>query len=89
MVKPSKECLPTLQIIFALIPPAGVAGGWPCFFVSLGMIGVLTAIVGDLAGIFGCLVGLKDSVTGKLSGYLFFFSLTFAKIFTFSIIFLY
>merc|ERR1711899_539243 len=51
------------KIIFALIPPAGVAGGWPCFFVSLGMIGVLTAIVGDLAGIFGCLVGLKDSVT--------------------------
>ena len=62
----SNICLPTLQIIFALIPPAGVAGGWPCFFVSLGMIGVLTAIVGDLAGIFGCLVGLKDSVTGKL-----------------------
>ena len=29
------------------------------------MIGILTAIVGDLAGIFGCLVGLKDSVTGK------------------------
>ena len=27
------------------------------------MIGLLTAVVGDLAGIFGCLVGLKDSVT--------------------------
>ena len=40
-----------------------MGGGWPCFFVSLGMIGLLTAIVGDLAGIFGCLVGLKDSVT--------------------------
>ena len=39
-------------------------GGWPCFFVSLGMIGLLTAIVGDLANIFGCLVGLKPSVTG-------------------------
>ena len=52
------------QIIFALIPPAGMAGGWPCFFCSMGMIGILTAIVGDLAGIFGCLVGLKDSVTG-------------------------
>lgn len=51
------------KIIFALIPPAGMAGGWPCFFVSLGMIGVLTAIVGDLASIFGCLVGLKDPVT--------------------------
>jgi len=51
------------KIIFALIPPAGIGGGWPCFFVSLGMIGLLTAVVGDLAGIFGCLVGLKDSVT--------------------------
>ena len=40
-------------------------GGWPCFFVSLGMIGLLTAIVGDLANIFGCLVGLKKSVTGN------------------------
>merc|ERR1719367_1820861 len=27
------------------------------------MIGLLTAIVGDLAGIFGCLVGLKKTVT--------------------------
>merc|ERR1712088_538128 len=51
------------KIIFALIPPAGMWGGWPCFFVSLGMIGLLTAIVGDLANIFGCLVGLKPSVT--------------------------
>ena len=41
-------------------------GGWPCFFVSLGMIGLLTAIVGDLANIFGCLVGLKPSVTGNI-----------------------
>ena len=55
-----------LQIIFALIPPAGMWGGWPCFFVSLGMIGLLTAIVGDLANIFGCLVGLKPSVTGNV-----------------------
>jgi len=27
------------------------------------VIGLLTAIVGDLAAIFGCLVGLKDTVT--------------------------
>jgi solute carrier family 8 (sodium/calcium exchanger) len=41
-----------------------MAGGYPCFIVSISMIGILTAIVGDLAGIFGCLVNLKDSVTG-------------------------
>ena len=27
------------------------------------MIGVLTAVIGDLASHFGCTVGLKDSVT--------------------------
>lgn len=58
------SCLP--QILFALVPPPGILGGWLCFFVSLGVIGLLTAIVGDLASIFGCLVGLKDAVTGKL-----------------------
>ena len=56
---------PLHQIIFALVPPPGILGGWLCFFVSLGVIGLLTAIVGDLASIFGCLVGLKDGVTGE------------------------
>ncbi|PAA51257.1 hypothetical protein BOX15_Mlig018197g2 [Macrostomum lignano] len=51
------------KIIFAVIPPPSIWGGWLCFFVSLAMIGMLTAIIGDLASIFGCLVGLKDSVT--------------------------
>nr|XP_045601210.1 sodium/calcium exchanger 2-like isoform X3 [Procambarus clarkii] len=51
------------KIIFALVPPPGILGGWLCFFVSLAVIGVLTAIIGDLAAIFGCLVGLNDSVT--------------------------
>ncbi|KAG1679727.1 Sodium/calcium exchanger 2 [Nymphon striatum] len=51
------------KIIFAFLPPVSILGGWLTFFTSLGMIGMLTAIVGDLATIFGCLVGLKDSVT--------------------------
>ena len=51
------------QIIFALVPPPSIWGGWLAFFIALIMIGLLTAIVGDLAAIFGCLVGLKDSVT--------------------------
>ena len=57
---------PFLQLIFALVPPAGIWGGWLAFFVSLAVIGLLTAIVGDLAGIFGCLIGLDDAVTGEL-----------------------
>lgn len=52
------------KVIFSLIPPPGLFGGWLCFFTCLTAIGVLTAIVGDLASIFGCLVGLKDTVTG-------------------------
>uniref|UniRef100_A0A1W7RA49 Sodium/calcium exchanger 3 n=1 Tax=Hadrurus spadix TaxID=141984 RepID=A0A1W7RA49_9SCOR len=51
------------KIIFALVPPTGMLGGWLTFFVSLGAIGLLTAIIGDLASIFGCLVGLRDTVT--------------------------
>ncbi|XP_067672018.1 sodium/calcium exchanger 2-like [Haliotis asinina] len=51
------------KVIFACIPPPSIWSGWLCFFVSLGAIGVLTAIVGDLAALFGCLVGLKDTVT--------------------------
>ena len=51
------------KVIFAFVPPPYIMGGWLCFFCSLFMIGVLTAIVGDMAAIFGCLVGLQDSVT--------------------------
>jgi solute carrier family 8 (sodium/calcium exchanger) len=51
------------KLIFALIPPPGMMGGWLCFTVSLFMIGLLVIIVGDLANIFGCLVGLNPEVT--------------------------
>jgi len=51
------------KVLFAFVPPPHIWGGWLCFCVSLSVIGVLTAIVGDAAAIFGCLVGLKDSVT--------------------------
>jgi solute carrier family 8 (sodium/calcium exchanger) len=37
-------------------------GGWACFLVSIILIGVLTALIGDLAAHFGCTIGLKDSV---------------------------
>ncbi|CAF3889572.1 unnamed protein product [Rotaria magnacalcarata] len=51
------------KVLFALVPPTAIAGGWLTFFVSLLFIALLTAIVGDVAAIFGCLVGLKDSIT--------------------------
>lgn len=51
------------KLIFATIPPTDYWGGWACFVISIFMIGVLTAVIGDLASQFGCWVGLKDSVT--------------------------
>ncbi|RUS70487.1 hypothetical protein EGW08_021750 [Elysia chlorotica] len=51
------------KILFAFIPPAQYFGGWPAFVISLAVIGLMTAIVGDLAGIFGCLIGLEDAIT--------------------------
>ncbi|XP_071953755.1 sodium/calcium exchanger 3-like [Antedon mediterranea] len=53
------------KVIFAIIPPPNFlnSGGWITFFVALGFIGLLTAIIGDLASIFGCIAGIKDSVT--------------------------
>ena len=53
----------SFQVIFAICPPCSWFNGWLAFFVALGMIGLLTAVVGDLATIFGCLVGLKKEVT--------------------------
>ncbi len=51
------------KLLFALVPPPSMLGGWLTFVVALSLIGVLTAVVGDFATIFGCLVGLEDSVT--------------------------
>nr|CAA04574.1 sodium-calcium exchanger [Caenorhabditis elegans] len=51
------------KLTFATIPPTDYFGGWATFVVAIFMIGVLTAVVGDLASQFGCWVGLKDAVT--------------------------
>jgi solute carrier family 8 (sodium/calcium exchanger) len=37
--------------------------GWVTFFVAIFAIGVLTALIGDVAAMFGCTIGLKDIVT--------------------------
>ncbi|XP_040006433.1 sodium/calcium exchanger 2a isoform X6 [Xiphias gladius] len=51
------------KILFACVPPTEYWNGWACFIVSISVIGVLTAIIGDLASHFGCTVGLRDAVT--------------------------
>ena len=50
-------------MIFALVPPPSIWGGWLTFIVGLVIMGLLTALIGDLASIFGCLIGLRDAVT--------------------------
>uniref|UniRef100_A0A8C4ZVS6 Solute carrier family 8 member 4b n=1 Tax=Gadus morhua TaxID=8049 RepID=A0A8C4ZVS6_GADMO len=51
------------KVLFAFVPPTEYWNGWACFVVSISLIGLLTAVTGDLASHFGCTVGLKDSVT--------------------------
>uniref|UniRef100_A0AAX7U8J2 Calx-beta domain-containing protein n=1 Tax=Astatotilapia calliptera TaxID=8154 RepID=A0AAX7U8J2_ASTCA len=51
------------KVLFACVPPTEYWNGWACFFVSISVIGLLTAIIGDLASHFGCTVGLRDTVT--------------------------
>ncbi|XP_049918852.1 sodium/calcium exchanger 3 isoform X3 [Epinephelus moara] len=51
------------KVLFACVPPTDYLHGWACFIVSIIIIGLLTAVIGDLASHFGCTIGLKDSVT--------------------------
>merc|ERR1712051_354925 len=50
------------KVIFSFIPPAAIANGYPCFVISIAMIGICTAVIGDVAGHLGCFIFLKDSV---------------------------
>jgi solute carrier family 8 (sodium/calcium exchanger) len=51
------------KFIFAFVPPAQIAGGWACFCCALGMIGMVTMIVGDMASLMGCCIGIPDDIT--------------------------
>lgn len=47
----------------AISPPTSFMGGWPTFMYALGCVGLVTAMIGDLAGMFGCVIGLSDEIT--------------------------
>lgn len=55
-------CLPW-KLFFALCPPTDYAGGWVCFCIALCFIGCVTALVGDMAKLLGCCMGVPDSIT--------------------------
>merc|ERR1719412_2374580 len=50
------------KLIFAFIPPTGFYNGYVTFVVSILMIGLCTAVIGDIASHLGCFIFLKDSV---------------------------
>jgi solute carrier family 8 (sodium/calcium exchanger) len=51
------------KILFAFVPPTGMCKGYFCFVVSILCIGVVTAVIGDVASHFGATLGMADSVT--------------------------
>lgn len=50
------------KLLFALVPPVDFCGGWLCFFCALGMIGVVTAMIGDTANLLGCALDMKAPI---------------------------
>jgi solute carrier family 8 (sodium/calcium exchanger) len=51
------------KVLFAIVPPSHYYGGVPCFLSSLVFIGIVTYVVGEIAGLFGCVLNIKPSVT--------------------------
>lgn len=51
------------KVLFAFVPPPIIGGGWVSFVAALGMIGGVTAIVGDMATLLGCCLGIPNDIT--------------------------
>jgi len=50
------------KLLFAIVPPTDFAGGWITFCSALCMIGVITALIGDMANLLGCAMDIKAPV---------------------------
>jgi solute carrier family 8 (sodium/calcium exchanger) len=51
------------KLLFAFVPPTDYCDGWVTFAVSLAMIGLVTALVGDMANLLGDCIGLNPEIT--------------------------
>jgi len=51
------------RLLFALVPPPTLCGGWPCFVGALLLIGFQVILVSDFGSQMGCHMGLHPSVT--------------------------
>jgi solute carrier family 8 (sodium/calcium exchanger) len=54
----------TWKILAATVPPTHIWGGWATFWFSMSLVGIVTGIIGDIATVFGCIVGLDNEITG-------------------------
>eukprot|EP00798_Chlamydomonas_sp_ICE-L_P026842 gene26842-4445_t len=54
----------TWKLLSAFMPPPTWKGGYPSFFSTLAMLAGLMAIVKEVAGMFGCAVGISEVMTG-------------------------
>lgn len=52
------------KVLFSLVPPRFCGSGYPAFVVSLIFIGILTAVVEQVASLLGCVWNMKSSVAG-------------------------
>jgi len=42
------------KLLCAFVPPTDFVDGWVCFMASLMLIGIVKAVIGDMAGLLGC-----------------------------------
>eukprot|EP00116_Pleurobrachia_bachei_P006030 sb/3466292/ len=52
------------KVLFSTVPPRFCGSGYPAFIASLFYIGVLTAIVEQVASLLGCVWGIRPAVSG-------------------------
>jgi len=51
------------KVLAACIPPAEMCGGWFCFVVALIFIGAVTAVIGEMAKLLGCVLDISEFTT--------------------------
>jgi Ca2+/Na+ antiporter len=51
------------KLFFAIVPPAGIGKGWPCFVMALVAIGFQVMLISDFATQMGCQLNLPDTIT--------------------------
>lgn len=50
------------KVVFALlVPPTDYCGGWVTFTMALICTGIITMVVGEVAGMFGCMIGMGEA----------------------------